>query len=105
MQSGKRVVCKVIVSHPFGNPNTYNAALAFQEQGLLDVFWTSLFLPLGMGRRYHPGLRRELVHTRPLPEMIRLAATQLPLESGTEEVPIGRIMRGRVLIDTSLANS
>ena len=70
--------CSVVVSHPFGNPNCFNAAVAFQEHGVLDSFWTSLFAPLGFSCRYHPALRQELVRTRALPEAIRLATTLLP---------------------------
>jgi alpha-maltose-1-phosphate synthase len=66
------------ISHPFGNPNSYNAALAFQECDSLDVFWTSIFAPLGLPRRRHISLRRELVRTWPVPEMLRLATTLLP---------------------------
>jgi starch synthase len=68
----------MVISHPFGNPFSYNAALAFQEHRLLDVFWTALFAPMGARFRYYPGLRRELVRTRPMPELARLAMTLLP---------------------------
>src|SRR5271168_3896876 len=68
----------VRVCHPFGNPNSYNAAVAFLEHGLLKRFHTLLYQPLGANKRYHPELPREYVTTYPLNEVVRLAATQLP---------------------------
>jgi alpha-maltose-1-phosphate synthase len=68
----------VRVCHPFGNPNSYNAAVAFLEHGLLRRFHTLLYQPLGAKKRYHPDLPRTYVTTYPLNEVVRLAATQVP---------------------------
>lgn len=64
---------RVTVSHPFGNPNSYNAALAFHEAGLLSSFHTCLFRPFGVRRRYHPGLVGAAFQTHPRAEILRLA--------------------------------
>src|SRR5438094_88747 len=69
----------VVVSHPFGNPNSYNAALAFHERNLLSSFHTCLFAPLGTERRFHPGLRRAPIVTHPQREIARLISTMAPL--------------------------
>ncbi|MCU1275002.1 MAG: glycosyl transferase group 1 [Bryobacterales bacterium] len=69
---------RVALSHPFGNPNSYNAALAFYERNLLSCFHTCLFAPLGMERRFHPGLRRAPVVTHPQREIARLVSTMVP---------------------------
>jgi len=74
-------VASVLLSHPFGNPNCHNAVLALQGCQCLDAFWTSVFAPLGIPKRFHPQIRRDLVRTRPLPEAIRLLATLLPVDS------------------------
>jgi glycosyltransferase involved in cell wall biosynthesis len=69
---------RVALSHPFGNPNSYNAALAFYERNLLSCFHTCLFGPLGTERRFHPDLRRAPVVTHPQREIARLVSTMLP---------------------------
>ena len=65
----------VIVSHPFGNPNSYNAALAFHEGKLLSCFHTCLYSPLHSRRRFHPGLADAPIRTHPGSELARLAMT------------------------------
>src|SRR5690348_9844564 len=68
----------VIVSHPFGNPNSYNAALAFHEERLLSCFHTCLYSPLGSHRRFHPGLAEAPISTHSGNELARLAMTLVP---------------------------
>ena len=67
------------LSHPFGNPNSYNAALAFHERGLLSPFHTCLFSPFGVRRRYHPALASAPVRTYPDLERLRLLLTIVPI--------------------------
>jgi len=69
---------RVTLSHPFGNPNSYNAALAFYERNLLSCFHTCLFAPLGTERRFHPGLRSAPIVTHPQREIARLVSTVVP---------------------------
>lgn len=83
----------ILLSHPTGNENIRNAALAFQEAGLLGEFWTSLhwragssldrIVPAGlraqMARRTFPGLSVERIRTRPFRELGRFAAPRLGL--------------------------
>src|ERR1700681_1459676 len=70
---------RVALSHPFGNPNSYNAALAFYERNLLSCFHTCLFAPLGTARRFHPGLRRAPIMTHPQREIARMVSTSVPV--------------------------
>lgn len=67
------------VCHPFGNPNSYNAALALLETGDLKRFHTLIYKPLGTAKRYHPELPSQQVTTHPLREVIRIGAACLPL--------------------------
>jgi|SRR5579863_9006840 len=69
---------QLVVSHPFGNLNSYNAALAFHEEALLSCFHTCLSAPLGSSRRSFPALPKAMVHTHPSREIVRLALTLLP---------------------------
>ena len=81
----------ILLSHPTGNENVRQAALAFQEAGLLQEFWTCLswnadgpanrFLPAKLRqqlsrRSFHPALR-PLIHTAPAREMGRLLASAI----------------------------
>ncbi len=66
---------KVLLAHPFGNPNSYNAAAALFEASLLSSFCTTLFNPLSCKRRYHPDLLRASVRTFPFREALRLFAS------------------------------
>lgn len=78
----------ILLSHPTGNENVRQAALALQEAGLLREFWTCLswndeasanrFLPAKLRqqlsrRSFHPALR-PLIRTVPAREMGRLLA-------------------------------
>ncbi len=69
---------KVLLAHPFGNPNSYNAAAALFEASLLSSFCTTLFNPLDCKRRYHPDLLRAPVRTFPFREALRLAGVVAP---------------------------
>ncbi len=69
----------VRVCHPFGNPNSYNAAAGLLQAGMLKSFHTSLYDPFGSGRRSHPELPQSYVVTHPARELLRLAAATLPL--------------------------
>lgn len=81
----------ILLSHPTGNENVRQAALAFHEAGLLKEFWTCLswnpeapanrFLPARFRqqlsrRSFHPALR-PLIRTAPAREMGRLLAGAL----------------------------
>ena len=78
----------ILLSHPTGNENVRQAALALHEAGLLREFWTCLswndeapanrFLPAKLRqqlsrRSFHPALR-PLIRTAPAREMGRLLA-------------------------------
>ena len=69
----------VRVCHPFGNPNSYNAAVALYESGHLQSFHTYLYRPLGLMRRYHSELPAAVVSKHNWPELLRLAVAPLPL--------------------------
>ncbi len=81
----------ILLSHPTGNENVRQAALAFQEARLLQEFWTCLswnadgranrLLPAKLRqqlsrRSFHPALR-PLIHTAPAREMGRLLGSAL----------------------------
>src|SRR5258707_242779 len=83
----------ILISHPTGNANIRNAALALLEAGVLGEFWTSLHWRLDspwsrlmppalrsqMARRTFPGLPPERIRTRPFRELGRFAAPRLGL--------------------------
>jgi glycosyltransferase involved in cell wall biosynthesis len=68
----------VVVVHPFGNPNAYNAALAFHERSQLNTFHTCLFNPLNSRLRYHEALRSAPISVHPALEAARLLLARLP---------------------------
>ncbi len=82
----------ILFSHPLGNANARQAALALDEAGLLAEAWTCLhWTPGGRAERWLPGaLARELgrrsfpasvrprLHTAPWREALRLLAGRLP---------------------------
>lgn len=87
----RKVCMRVVISHPFGNPNSYHATLAFDERNLLSEYHTCLFTPLGSGYRSFPGLTGSLIRTHPSREVWRLLFSYLP---------IGRLNgRGQVWVD------
>jgi len=63
--------------HPFGNPNSYNAAVSFLETGILERFHTSVYKPFGLRKREHSELPRRYVTVHPAREIIRIAAAYL----------------------------
>lgn len=76
----------VVLSHPTGNANVREAALALAEAGLLEEFHTSLaffssFWPSSFERRAYPSELKKLTYIHPFRETIRLAATRLGIRS------------------------
>jgi len=83
----------ILISHPTGNANIRNAALAMLEAGVLGEFWTSVNWRTGgafdrmvppslraqMARRTFPDLPAERIRTRPFRELGRFAAPRLGL--------------------------
>lgn len=85
----------VVISHPHGNANVRQAALAFAEAGLLREFWTGVawnpdgalarFAPARLRRQFErraiaPALR-PFVRLHPWREALRLASRQLGMDS------------------------
>jgi starch synthase len=82
----------ILMSHPLGNANVRNAALALSDAGLLEELWTCLQWRPGhflerlipprflreLSRRSFPVTIRGRVHTAPWREAGRLLASQLP---------------------------
>jgi len=66
----------LLVSHPFGNPNSYEVALAAQQADLLVTFETCLYDLFG--KRRHPELNVGLIQCRSSRELLRLCATKCP---------------------------
>lgn len=72
----------VVISHPTGNANVREAALALAEAGLLEAFHTSLAFfspswPRQLLRRAYPSELRPFTRCHPFRETLRLAATRL----------------------------
>ena len=81
-----------LMSHPLGNANARQTALALSEAGLLAELWTCLhwvpgnaaerWMPTTLahefGRRGWPEAVRSRVHTVPVREAARLLASRLP---------------------------
>lgn len=88
----------ILLSHPTGNANVRQAALAFQESGLLLEFWTTIAYRPGSWhdyapktlhsqlkrRSYDPALAPHL-RTRPLREWMRHIAGSLGLGALTDK--------------------
>lgn len=82
----------ILLSHPLGNANARQAALALSEGELLAELWTCLnwtpgslpdrLLPrrlaVELGRRTFPATLRDRLHTSPVREAGRLLAGRLP---------------------------
>jgi hypothetical protein len=87
---------KVVVSHPFGNPNVYNATLGFYERSLLAQFHTCLFAPLGTSYRSFAALRGASLKLHPCREVFRLALNALPIPalSGRRQGCVDWVARG-----------
>src|ERR1700682_4488784 len=69
---------KALLVHPFGNPNSYQAALALHQKGWLEAFHTCLFNPGNSGKRCFPQLFGARICQHQSFEWLRLAATKLP---------------------------
>ena len=82
----------ILMSHPLGNANARQTALALGEAGLLNELWTCLhwvpgapaerWLPASLAselsRRGWPEKVRPRVHTAPVREAVRLLASRVP---------------------------
>ena len=62
------------LSHPYGNPNSYNAAVAMAKAGLLRAFHTCLYGEYGLGSRFHPEIPPHMVRRHPGWEIVRQTA-------------------------------
>ena len=85
----------MLISHPTGNANAYQAALALEEAGLLHEFWTCLAwrpnwllralcpssLSNVLNRRTPPRPLHRKCHTSPVREIIRHVGAGLKLDS------------------------
>ncbi|MGO9242023.1 MAG: glycosyltransferase family 4 protein [Bryobacteraceae bacterium] len=69
---------RIIVSHPFGNPNVYQAALAFHERQSLLEFHTCIFSKHWVHYRNCSEINGANILTHPTREIIRIAASYLP---------------------------
>ena len=72
---------KIVIGHPFGSPNVYQAALAFQEREALLEFHTCLFRSIGKHQRSLPELNSAYIKVHPGKELLRIALTRLPIGS------------------------
>lgn len=97
----------VILSHPTGNANVRNAALALVQQGLLSEFWTTVAWPFAddsalgqllpdalskeLGRRGYPPEVLPFTRQRPLREIARVLANRFAIRrfASDERSPIG----------------
>jgi alpha-maltose-1-phosphate synthase len=69
----------IILSHPTGNENVRQAALAFAEANLLEQFFTTINWNLGSAfDRILPPSLRESFRRRSFPEMVRCRTRSLP---------------------------
>ncbi len=69
----------IIFSHPTGNENVRQAALAFAEANLLEQFWTTInWNPGSAFDRILPPSLRESFRRRSFPEMVRCRTRSLP---------------------------
>src|SRR6266446_3683162 len=58
----------ILISHPTGNPNVREAALALAQAGLLGEFWTTLnWNPDGWCNRFLPAWIAEMFSRRAYP--------------------------------------
>ena len=87
---------RVVISHPFGNPNVYHATLAFYESALLLKYHTCLFSPFGSSYRSFDALRNAPIKTHPNREVVRLILNNLPITSldGRRQSCVDWVARG-----------
>ena len=69
---------KIVVSHPFGNPNVYQAALAFYERQSLLEFHTCIFSKRSIRYRSFSEINGANILTHPAREIVRIASSYLP---------------------------
>ncbi|MGI9115412.1 MAG: glycosyltransferase family 4 protein, partial [Chthoniobacterales bacterium] len=70
----------IVLSHPTGNENVRQAALALAEANLLREFWTTLnWNPHSILDRKAPARLRETLRRRAYPEIVRSRTRALPL--------------------------
>jgi starch synthase len=74
---------QVLVSHPFGNPNSYQVARGLHLKGCLTNFATCLYAPLGTSFRADQLLPKDRVQTFGLREGIRVALAHSRILSQT----------------------
>ena len=98
-----------LMSHPLGNANARQTALALNEAGLLAELWTCLHWVPGhaaerwmpavvaheLGRRGWPEAVRPRVRTAPVREAARLLASRLPVARWLARHEDGLVQRGR----------
>src|SRR5207302_6499760 len=69
----------IILSHPTGNENVRQAALAFAEVNLLEQFFTTIsWNPASAFDRILPASLRESFRRRSFPEMVRRRTRSMP---------------------------
>jgi len=87
---------KIVLSHPFGNPNVYHATLAFYERSILSQFHTCLFAPLGTSYRSFPALGGASIELHPCREVFRLVLNKSPIAalSGRRQSCVDWVARG-----------
>ncbi len=69
---------QIVVSHPFGNPNVYEAALAFYERQSLLEFHTCIFSKRRIAYRNFSEINGANVLTHPAREIVRIGSSYLP---------------------------
>ncbi len=85
----------IVLSHPTGNENVRQAALALAEANLLREFWTTLnWNPDSIVDKILPAGIRQTLHRRAYPEIVRRRTHSLPLREtarllvGAANVPL-----------------
>ncbi len=74
---------RVLVSHPFGNPNAYQVARGLHLKGCLASFATCIYAPLGTSFRSDQSLPKRDVQTGGLREGFRVALAHSRILSQT----------------------
>ena len=89
----------ILFSHPTGNANVRNAALALLEAGMLEEYWTCLgWNPASAWNRLLPGSVRGQLARRSLPESLRAKARFHPWREG------GRMLASRMGLERLIAH-
>lgn len=77
----------LLLSHPFGNPNSYNVAAGLHERGTLGRFHTCLYAPFGTSRRRYSSFDAVPICQHRIPELFRLAMTRCPVQQWNGRSP------------------